>query len=54
MCVSENFDVKIIVQKILECVKNGKLAKDLEMNTLVNDVHKEINGKRYLIVLDDV
>ncbi|XP_050284237.1 putative disease resistance protein RGA4 [Quercus robur] len=54
VCVSENFDVKIIVQKILECVKNGKLAKDLEMNTLVNDVHKEINGKRYLIVLDDV
>ncbi|XP_065628653.1 putative disease resistance protein RGA1 isoform X2 [Quercus suber] len=54
VCVSENFDVKIIVQKILECLKNEKPAKDLEMNTLVNDVHKEINGKRYLIVLDDV
>ncbi|XP_050292613.1 putative disease resistance protein RGA4 [Quercus robur] len=54
VCVSENFDVKIIVQKILECVKNVKPAKDLEMNTLVNDIHKEINGKRYLIVLDDV
>ncbi|KAL4601285.1 hypothetical protein ACB092_11G261000 [Castanea dentata] len=54
VCVSENFDVKIIVQKILECIKKEKPAKDLEMNTLVNDVHKEINGKKYLIVLDDV
>ncbi|XP_075644567.1 putative disease resistance protein RGA1 [Castanea sativa] len=54
VCVSENFDVKIIVQKILECIKKKKPEKDLEMNTLVNDVHKEINGKRYLIVLDDV
>ncbi|XP_050284279.1 putative disease resistance protein RGA4 [Quercus robur] len=53
VCVSENFDVKIIVKKILECVKHEK-PEDLEMNTLVNDVHKEINGKRYLIVLDDV
>ena len=53
VCVSDNFDVKIIVEKIMECVKNKK-PKDLEMNTLVNDVHKEINGKRYLIVLDDV
>ena len=53
VCVSENFDEKIIVKKILECVKHKK-PEDLEMNLLANDVHKEINGKRYLIVLDDV
>ncbi|XP_050281935.1 putative disease resistance protein RGA3 [Quercus robur] len=53
VCVSENFDVKIIVEKILECIKNEK-PKDLEMNTLVNNLQKEINGKRYLLVLDDV
>ncbi|XP_030961823.1 putative disease resistance protein RGA3 [Quercus lobata] len=53
VCVSENFNVKIIVEKIMECVKNKK-PKDLEMNTLVNDLQKEINGKRYLLVLDDV
>ncbi|XP_030962680.1 putative disease resistance protein RGA4 isoform X1 [Quercus lobata] len=53
VCVSDNFDVKIIVEKIMECVKNKK-PKALEMNTLVNDLQKEINGKRYLLVLDDV
>ncbi|KAK4591723.1 hypothetical protein RGQ29_016240 [Quercus rubra] len=52
VCVSDNFDVKIIVEKIIECIKNKK-PKDLEMNTLVNDLQKEINGKRYLLVLDD-
>ena len=29
--MSDNFDVKIIVEKILECVKNEK-PKELEMN----------------------
>nr|XP_023924485.1 putative disease resistance protein RGA3 [Quercus suber] len=53
VCVSDNFDVKIIVEKIWECIKNEK-RKDLEMNTLVNNLQKEINGKRYLLVLDDV
>nr|XP_023927594.1 putative disease resistance protein RGA3 [Quercus suber] len=53
VCVSDDFDVKIIVEKILECIKNEK-PKDLEMNTLVNNLQKEINGKRYLLVLDDV
>ncbi|XP_030938610.1 putative disease resistance protein RGA1 [Quercus lobata] len=53
VCVSDDFDVKIIVEKILECIQNKK-QKGLEMNTLVNDVHKEINGKRYLLVLDNV
>ncbi|XP_065628124.1 putative disease resistance protein RGA3 [Quercus suber] len=53
VCVSDNFDVKIIVEKIMECLKNKK-PKDLEMNTLVNGLQKEIKGKRYLLVLDDV
>nr|XP_023894317.1 putative disease resistance protein RGA3 [Quercus suber] len=53
VCVSDDFDVKIIVEKILECIKNEK-PKDLETNTLVNNLQKEINGKRYLLVLDDV
>ncbi|XP_050281910.1 putative disease resistance protein RGA3 [Quercus robur] len=53
VCVSENFNVKIIAEKIWECIKNEK-PKDLQMNTLVSDLEKGINGKRYLLVLDDV
>ncbi|KAK4591993.1 hypothetical protein RGQ29_016460 [Quercus rubra] len=53
VCVSDDFDVKIIVEKILECAK-GKKPERLEMNTLINDLQKEIDGKRYLLVLDDV
>ena len=44
--VFDEFDVKIIVEKILECV-NGKKQR-LEMNTLINDLQKEIDRKRYL------
>nr|XP_023897638.1 putative disease resistance protein RGA3 [Quercus suber] len=53
VCVSDNFDVKIIVEKILERVTSKK-PENLEMDTLVSCLQNEINGKRYLIVLDDV
>uniref|UniRef100_A0A2N9EI29 Rx N-terminal domain-containing protein n=1 Tax=Fagus sylvatica TaxID=28930 RepID=A0A2N9EI29_FAGSY len=54
VCVSQDFDEKIIVEKILECATKKKPAENLQMNTLANDLQKEVNGKRYLIVLDDV
>ncbi|XP_050283822.1 putative disease resistance protein RGA4 [Quercus robur] len=53
VCVSDDFEVKVIVKKILECAKNNK-PECLELNTLINELNKEIDGKRYLLVLDDV
>nr|XP_023914355.1 putative disease resistance protein RGA3 [Quercus suber] len=53
VCVSDDFEIRVIVEKIMECAKNEK-PKDLEMNTLVKELKKEIDGKRYLLVLDDV
>ncbi|KAL0006882.1 hypothetical protein SO802_008384 [Lithocarpus litseifolius] len=53
VCVSDDFDVKVIVEKILEYAK-GKKPEKLEMSTLINLLHKEIDGKRYILVLDDV
>ena len=50
---SDDFEVKIIVKKILKCAKNNK-PECLELNTLINELNKEIDGKRYLLVLDDV
>jgi hypothetical protein len=54
VCISDDFKVKIIVEKILECAKGKKQEENLAMNTLVIDLHKKIDGKRYLLVLDDL
>jgi hypothetical protein len=53
VCVSDPFHVKDIVEKILESAKIKK-QEDVQLNTLVTDLRKEIDGKRYLLVLDDV
>jgi Leucine-rich repeat (LRR) protein len=53
VCVSDPFHVKDIVEKILESATNKK-QQDVQMNTLVNYLREEINGKKYLLVLDDV
>jgi Leucine-rich repeat (LRR) protein len=53
VCVSDPFDVKTIVQKIVECVI-GRRPKSLEMDFLQCQLRAKIDGKRYLLVLDDV
>ncbi|XP_050212040.1 putative disease resistance protein RGA4 [Mercurialis annua] len=53
VCVSDVFDVKLIVQKLLESI-TGERFFSFEMDTLKNRLHERINGKRYLLVLDDI
>ncbi|XP_062175508.1 putative disease resistance protein RGA4 [Alnus glutinosa] len=53
VCVSDNFDVQIIVEKILGYAKNKKLEQ-VEMDRLINALRNEIDRKKYLLVLDDV
>ncbi|KAG2669692.1 hypothetical protein I3760_14G044700 [Carya illinoinensis] len=53
VCVSETFDVRKVVEKILESARKKK-AEFVEMDTLVHNLRKEIGGKKYLLVLDDV
>ncbi|KAF5470326.1 hypothetical protein F2P56_010846 [Juglans regia] len=52
-CVSDVFDVKKLVGKILESTTNKK-PEDVEMSTLISFLKKEIDGKKYMLVLDDV
>ncbi|KAJ9129307.1 hypothetical protein P3X46_033890 [Hevea brasiliensis] len=52
-CVSDNFDVKLIVEKILESVSCQK-PNSSEMDALKSLLHEKIIGKKYLIVLDDI
>ncbi|KDP43573.1 hypothetical protein JCGZ_16860 [Jatropha curcas] len=51
--VSDVFDVKLIVANMLESM-TGEDCSHLEMDTLINLLHEKINGKKYLVVLDDV
>jgi Leucine-rich repeat (LRR) protein len=53
VCVSDIFDVKNIVANILESATKRKPKTD-QMDILVNDLRKEIEGKKYFLVLDDV
>jgi Leucine-rich repeat (LRR) protein len=53
VCVSDIFNVKNIVEKILEAATEKK-PDPAEMNTLVGKLKKEIEGKKYFLVLDDV
>jgi hypothetical protein len=52
-CVSDPFDVKTIVQKLIESATK-KRPESLEIDSLQSLFREAISGKRYLLVLDDV
>ncbi|XVF37699.1 hypothetical protein REPUB_Repub20aG0032100 [Reevesia pubescens] len=54
VCVSEKFELKVIVEKIIEAATGSKPEKDLQMQTLHNRLRDQINEKKYLLILDDV
>ncbi|KAM3249382.1 putative disease resistance protein RGA3 [Capsicum annuum] len=53
VCVSDVFEMKMIAEKI---VKSGRGKKDnyLQLDAVQNELRKMLNGKKYLLVLDDV
>ncbi|KAJ9158813.1 hypothetical protein P3X46_024359 [Hevea brasiliensis] len=53
VCVSDPFDVKMIVKKILESARGTK-SEELELEALKSHLGEIINGKKYMLVLDDV
>ncbi|XP_057976195.1 disease resistance protein RGA2-like [Malania oleifera] len=54
VCVSNDFIMKRIVENILESATKKKTEGGLQMDTLQDCLRKEIGGKKYLLVLDDV
>ncbi|KAL2335056.1 hypothetical protein Fmac_016269 [Flemingia macrophylla] len=52
VCVSDEFSVLTVTRAILEKVSKSKYDGDLEM--LHGGLKKELSGKRFLLVLDDV
>ncbi|XP_065628877.1 disease resistance protein RGA2-like [Quercus suber] len=53
VCVSDDFDVKKIVEKIIESVTKRK-PENLEMDLLQNKLREQLYQKKYLLVLDDI
>ena len=54
VCVSEEFDVKLLIKKILRCVTSAKENLELELEQLQKMLRENLEGKKYLLVLDDV
>ncbi|CAL8165040.1 unnamed protein product [Prunus armeniaca] len=53
ICVSIPFEVKSILSKILEHLKPEK-ARLQDKDAIIKNLQKDLKGKRYLLVLDDV
>ncbi|KAK8273129.1 hypothetical protein V6Z12_D11G385000 [Gossypium hirsutum] len=54
VCVSDVFDVKIIVENIIKSATGKALDQNLEMDQLQKQLREKIGGKKYLLVLDDI
>jgi hypothetical protein len=53
VCVSHNFELKIIVEKIIASA-TGNAPINLEIDQLQSQLREKIDQKKYLLVLDDV
>ncbi|KAF8038097.1 hypothetical protein BT93_B0835 [Corymbia citriodora subsp. variegata] len=53
VCVSDVFDMKKIVKNIIGCAKE-KASNEVSMEELQIELRAKIDGKRYLLVLDDL
>ena len=53
VCVSDAFELKIIVEKIIASA-TGKKPEDLHIDQLQKLLHENIDKRKYLLVLDDV
>ncbi|XVF83090.1 hypothetical protein PTKIN_Ptkin16aG0104700 [Pterospermum kingtungense] len=54
VCVSDRFEVKTVVEKILEAATKNKPQPNRDIETLQTDLRNVIHGKKYFLVLDDV
>ncbi|MCI23133.1 CC-NBS-LRR resistance protein, partial [Trifolium medium] len=54
VCVSNNFEVKTVVKKMLESLTGNQPDDKLSLDTLQKQLHDNLTSKRYFLVLDDV
>jgi hypothetical protein len=54
VCVSDVFDLKRILEDIIESDDSGVINKNLSLEVLKNDLLRLLQEKRYFLVLDDM
>ncbi|XP_031272655.1 putative disease resistance protein RGA1 [Pistacia vera] len=54
VCVSHNFDILTISKNILGSLKHSSSSNPNDLNGVQVELQKAVNGKKFLIVLDDV
>ncbi|CAO2831733.1 unnamed protein product [Amaranthus hypochondriacus] len=54
VCVSNDFDVKALLVEILAVATNQPKVHDMNMDQLQIKLKQELDGKKYLLVLDDL
>ncbi|KAL2895681.1 putative disease resistance protein RGA3 [Bienertia sinuspersici] len=54
VCVSDDFDVKVLLGKILAAATNQAIDNNLSMDQLQRKLHETLDGKKFLLVLDDI
>ncbi|KAH9684424.1 putative disease resistance RPP13-like protein 1 [Citrus sinensis] len=53
-CVSDDFDVKRLTKTILTSIVASQNVGDPSLNSLQKELSKQLSGKKFLLVLDDV
>ncbi|KAJ8899230.1 hypothetical protein K2173_012406 [Erythroxylum novogranatense] len=54
VCVSDPFEVELVIEKILKSLVPDWKLENLELEQLQSRLREGIDGKKYLLVLDDV
>ncbi|XP_058743697.1 disease resistance protein RGA2-like [Vicia villosa] len=54
VCVSNKFDVKTIVKKMLESLTESEISDKLPLENMQKMLRDNLTGKKYLLVLDDI
>ncbi|KAI6674098.1 hypothetical protein NL676_002004 [Syzygium grande] len=54
VCISDVFDVKLIIEKMIKSATDKDLPQNMEIDQLQKLFRREIEGKTYMLVLDDV
>ncbi|XP_060968279.1 putative disease resistance protein RGA1 [Cannabis sativa] len=54
VCVSDQFDFRLIIKSIIESAKGEVISGDMGTELLVKKLREVLGGNRYFVVLDDI